>query len=347
MRAVALTGIRKIKLIDVETPEITNPDDVLIKVHSVGICGSDIHYYNEGNIGSQVVEYPWIVGHEAAGEVVKVGSNVKKLVPGDKIAIEPTIYCGKCSQCLADRRHTCLNQKFLGCPGQIPGCMSEYYKLPERCCFKVNDDLPFELAILAEPLSIGIYAVDLYHNQLQNKNIGILGLGPIGQSVLAVCIKQEVNKIFVTDKLEDRLKIAEKTGVTWTGNPDEVDIVGNIAEQEPELLDVVFECCGKQEAVDQAIELLKPGGTIMMIGIPSVQNISTNMDLMRRKEIRFQNVRRQNNCFEKAIRMIEEDTDYFQMLVTHKIPLSEAGKGFELVRNYKDNVMKAYVQPWN
>lgn len=345
MKALALAGIRKLEFIEKSKPEIQNPDDVLIRVRSVGICGSDIHYYNEGNIGSQIVEYPWIVGHEAAGDIAAVGHAVKSLKPGDRIALEPTIWCGTCEQCLQDRKHTCLNQRFLGCPGQIEGCTSEFYILPERCCFKVPDELSYELAVFAEPLSIGIYATELYGLDLSDKKIGILGAGPIGQSVLAASVKAGAKNIFVTDKLKERQELSVKMGASWTGNPDIDDVVGLVEEIEPQLLDVVFECCGKQEAVDQAVNLLKPGGRLMMIGIPEVDRISVIIDQMRRKEISFQNVRRQNECFQKAIDMIAADPEYFQNLITHKFTLSNASVGYELVRLYQDGVMKAVVEP--
>lgn len=345
MKAAAITGIQKMKVLEMETPQITQNDEVLLKIKAVGICGSDIHYYNEGNIGSQVVEYPLNVGHEAAGEVVAVGKSVQRLKVGDKVAIEPNIFCGQCDQCLQDRRHTCRNAKFLGCPGQIDGCVSEYFVMPEKCCFKVNDSLPYALAAFAEPLSVGVYAVEMYRTVIGYKSIGVLGAGPIGQSVIASCVKNGGQKIFVTDKIDARLEIARMMGATWTGNPDKLDIKQSIIEAAPSSLDVVFECCGKQEAVDQAINILKPGGTLMMIGIPEVERISFQIDAMRRKEIAFRNVRRQNNCFEKAIAMIEQDPLFFEPLITHKYSIEDSAKGFETVRKYEDGVMKAVIEP--
>ena len=118
MKAAALTGIRTISLIDAEKPEITNQNDVLIEIKAVGVCGSDMHYYKEGNIGTLVVDYPFIPGHEFAGVIKEAGAEVKNLKPGDRIAVDPNIHCGKCDQCLAGRPHTCRNGKFLGSPGQ-------------------------------------------------------------------------------------------------------------------------------------------------------------------------------------------------------------------------------------
>ncbi len=343
MKVSALTGIQQFDFLHREIPALNNADDVLLKIESVGICGSDIHYYNEGNIGSQVVEYPFVVGHESAATVIKTGDGVTRVKPGDRVAIEPTLWCGECEQCQGNRKHTCLNQRFLGCPGQIEGVLKEYALLPEKCCFPVQDDMPFELAVFAEPLSIGIYAVKLSGIDIADTNIAILGAGPIGQSVLATCHLAGANNITITDKLDYRLNIASKMGASTLFNADKNDIDAKLQKHCRNTMDIVFECCGKQEAVDQAVEILKPGGKLMMIGIPDVERISFQIDKMRRKEICFQNVRRQNECFQDAIDLIESDRDYFKQLITHHFKFDDVKKGFDLVLNYGDNVMKAIV----
>ncbi|MBN2818684.1 MAG: alcohol dehydrogenase catalytic domain-containing protein [Bacteroidales bacterium] len=341
MRVAELTGIRELAFSEKEKPKIVHPDEVLMKIEAVGICGSDIHYYNEGNIGSQVIKYPFVIGHESAATVVEVGDKVRSVKPGDKVAIEPTLWCGECEQCKNNRRHTCLNQKFLGCPGQIEGVLKEYAVLPEKCCFPVSDDMPFDLAVFAEPLSVGIYAVKLSGIDIQNANIAVLGAGPIGQSVLSTCVKAGAKNIFVTDRLDYRLDVANKMGAKWLGNTDNASLT-QVMKMTCEF-DVVFECCGKQDAVDQAVEILKPGGKLMLIGIPDVDRISLLIDKMRRKELCFQNVRRQNECFQNAIDMINDDRAYFQRLITHHFQFENTKVGFDLVLNYADNVMKAIV----
>jgi L-iditol 2-dehydrogenase len=343
MNVSQLTGIRQLGFSKREVPDLSDDDEVLLKIEAVGICGSDIHYYNEGNIGSQVVDYPFVVGHESAATVVKTGALVNHVKPGDRVAIEPTLWCGHCEQCQSGRRHTCLNQRFLGCPGQIEGVLKEYAVLPAKCCFPIKDDMPFDLAVFAEPLSIGIYAVKLSKENIKNANIAILGAGPIGQSVLATCFKAGAANIFVTDKLDYRLELAKKMGATWTGNADNPDFLSELQDSTNMSIDIVFECCGKQEADDQAVEILKPGGKLMMIGIPDVDRISFTIDKMRRKEICFQNVRRQNECFQDAIDMIGADRDYFKQLITHHFKFNEVKQGFDMVLNYNDQVMKAIV----
>ncbi len=344
MKAMMLTGIRRMEMQDVPAPEIKNPNDVLIRMKIVGVCGSDVHYYVGGKIGSQVVEYPFAVGHEGAGTVDKVGSAVTKVKPGDRIAIEPAMSCHQCDQCRAGRSHTCRKLRFLGCPKQADGCLSEYIVMPEECCFKIRDSMSFEEAAISEPLAIGVYAVKR-SIPMEAAKIAILGAGPIGLSVLLPAMAQGAEKVYMTDKIDSRIQLAEKMGATWTGNPTKCDIVKEITDKEPLLFDAVFECCGQQEALEQAVELVKPGGKIMLIGIPpSMKSWSLNVDLSRRKEICIQNVRRQNHCVQAALDMIDKKLFDVNKMTTHRFKFKDTKEAFELVADYKDGVVKAMIE---
>ncbi len=343
MKSIKLKDIKKLQITNVPKPKIINPDDVLIKVKSVGICGSDIHYFNEGRIGSLMIDFPFTLGHEMAGIVESIGQDVTSVKSGKRIAVDPLIACFNCNQCKAGRYHTCRNQKFLGCPGQLEGCLSEYIVMPEECCYPIPDSVSFEAAVLCEPLAIGLYAV---HQSilLKNKTAGILGSGPIGLSVMLGCLDSGTEKIYMTDKLDYRCSIAEKNGASGTGNPLKEDIVATITGNEPELLDVVFECCGKQEAFDQAISIIKPGGKIMIIGIPEFDKYSFKADSARRNEITIQNVRRQNEHTQLTIDKVASNKIDPTFMATHHFPYSETQEAFELVSGYKDGVIKAIIQ---
>jgi L-iditol 2-dehydrogenase len=343
MKSMALTGIGKMGMIQEPDPVILNETDVIVKVTHVGVCGSDMHLFDEGHIGDNWVDYPFVLGHEGVGIVEKVGAGVRRVKPGDRIAIEPAQPCGKCDQCLAGRPHTCRNLIFLGSPGQAVGILSEKIVIPDRCCFLLPDHLSNERASLAEPLSISIWAVDLA-GIIPDSNIGILGSGPIGMCVLLYARQQGAKNIYVTDKIDDRLEKAKKAGANWIGNPDREDIVDIISREEPLGLDCIFDCCGKQEAMDQAVELLKPGGKIMIVGIPEFDNWQFATDKTRRKEMCIQNVRRQNDRLQKAIDLIADrkvDTD---QLVTHRFAFPRTNEAFDLVNDYRDGVMKALIE---
>ena len=339
---MVLTGIREMEMQEFPMPVIQNDTDVLIKMKVVGICGSDVHYYQSGKIGGQIVQYPFPVGHEGAGEVISVGSRVSRVKPGDRIAIEPAMPCGECDQCKAGRPHTCRKLRFLGCPGQADGCLSEYIVMPEQSCFRIADTMSYTEAAISEPLAIGVYAVN-QSVPMKGATIGILGFGPIGMSVILPAIAKGAEKIFVTDLIDERLSIAKACGATWTGNAAGQDVVNEIVAREPLLLDVVFECCGKQEAMDQAIELLKPGGKLMIIGIPEFDRWNFSVDKLRHKEICIQSVRRQNHSVEEAIESMENGRLNVEKMATHRFGFEDTKAGFDLVSGYRDGVMKAMI----
>ena len=166
--------------------------------------------------------------------------------------MDPSVSCGNCDQCRLGQFNTCRKVRFLGCPGQLEGCLCDLIVMPEDCCYGARG-LTADQAALVEPLSIGYYAVQL-SGGLKGKKVGILGSGPIGLSVLLAARIAGASAIYVTDRLDYRLEAARRQGPAWTGNPDRTDIVLDIIQREPLELDAVFECCGQQTAFDQASE---------------------------------------------------------------------------------------------
>jgi threonine dehydrogenase-like Zn-dependent dehydrogenase len=161
---------------------------------------------------------------------------------------------------------------------------------------------------------------------------------------MAAAKGEGVEKIYVTDRIDERVGVAGKNGAVWAGNPDKEDIVAAILKQEASGMDVVYECAGEQDAIDQAIEVLRPGGKLMLIGIPRVERISFVIEKTRRKEITVVNVRRQNECTQKAIDMIASGKADVDFMITHRFSLEDTKKAFDLVAGYKDGVVKALVK---
>jgi len=337
-----LTGIREMEMKEVPPPELKNDTDVLVRLKVVAVCGSDVHYYVSGKIGSQVVHYPFPVGHECSGIVEKVGNAVTRVKVGDRIAVEPAISCGRCDQCKSGRPHTCRKLIFLGCPGQADGCLSEFIVMPEQSCFPIPDSMSFDEAAISEPLAIGVYAVNR-SIPMKGAAIGILGFGPIGMSVQLPAIAKGADKVYVTDKIDERLQIALDTGAAYAGNVTKSDAVKEILELEPGGLDVIFECCGQMEAIDQAFDLLKPGGVLMLIGIPEFDRWSFPVDKGRHKEVTIVNVRRQNGTVEETLEMLENRSADVSKMPTHRFSFADSKKAFDLVASYGDGVMKAMI----
>jgi len=340
MRAAVLEGVRHVAMRDVPEPAIHKDHDVLLSVDAVGMCGSDIHYYTLGRIGSQVVKYPFIVGHEFGGTVLSTGCAVTRVRPGDRVAVDPAMPCFACDQCLAGRFHTCRNMPFLGCPGQASGCLCERIVMPETSCFAVPADFSAEDAALIEPLSIGCYAVKLA-GVVRGSRVAIQGCGPIGLSILLAARQAGVASVTVSEPLAYRRAAALRLGADSAVAPDELP--KHLAENEPLGLDFVFECCGKQEAMDQAVPLLTPGGTLLLVGIPEADRVSFSIDLLRRKEIRIQNVRRQNECVGAAIALLTRQPAA-RAMITHRFEAERTAEAFETVAGYRDGVIKAMVR---
>lgn len=331
------------ELREVPTPRIVHPTDVLLRLEWIGVCGSDIHYYETGRIGSQVVRFPFSVGHECAATVVEMGPDVKDLHIGEAVAVEPAMPCRTCDQCRAGREHTCRHLKFLGCPGQAAGCMSEYIVMPAHCCFPTYDQITLQQAVLCEPFAIGVYAVQC-SGLSKGQSAAIFGAGPIGLSCLAAAKALQAGRICVTEKIPQRMLAARNAGADWTASPDEEDVASEMLKLNPEGVDMAFECAGQQETLDQAVEVLKPGGKLMIIGIPRSERVTFNPDLIRRKEIALLNIRRQNRCTRKAMDLIAQKRVRLDYMMTHTFGFSQSKEAFELVAGYGDGVIKALIK---
>jgi L-iditol 2-dehydrogenase len=342
LKVAYFTGLRRLELADAPEPRLDDPGSVLLRIERVGVCGSDVHYYVHGGIGRQKIEYPATMGHECSGTVVEVGSAVTDFRPGMRVAVDPATVCGQCDQCRAGRINTCRKIQFMGCPGQSPGAVAEFRVVPSENCFPLPEGMSLDDGALVEPLSIGLYAARL--GELRPAApLAILGAGPIGLGVLLCAKAAAPCMAYVTDLLDERLAVARRSGADWTANARTAAVVESILAEQPLGLDVVFECSGDPECIDQAQELLAPGGTLVIVGIPPVLQVSFDAHLMRTKELSFKNVRRQRGCIEPVMRMIAEGRIDPAPMLTHRFPLGRIQEAFELVAAYADGVVKAMI----
>ena len=342
MRAAYLTAPGRFELRSVPDPELQSPTDVRLTLSAVGVCGSDLHYWRTGRIGSQVLAAPWIMGHECAAVVESVGAGVRGLAPGDRVAVDPLIACGTCDQCRSGRANTCRKQRFLGCPNQQHGCMCDLLVMPAECCFKIPAHVSAGSAVMAEPFAIALHAQRLWGDPA-GKAVGVLGAGPVGLCVVGALRLGQAGAITVTDRLGYRLDMASALGATSTHHAERSDVVREILQRYPRGLDAVFECSGEQAALDQAVEVLAPGGSLVVVGIPEVDRVSFDINAMRRKEIDILNVRRQNDCTQDAVDILASGALDLEPVVTHHFGLSESNAAYELVANYRDGVQKALI----
>jgi L-iditol 2-dehydrogenase len=342
MKAAVLTGVRKVEIREVPNPGIRAHDDVLLRTAVAGLCGSDLHYFVADHVGSEKVPYPAIVGHECSAVVEAVGSAVKLFKPGDRVAVEPAVSCGRCDQCRAGRPHTCRTVGFLGHPGDRDGCLAEFFILPERNLFPLPSTMSLTEAMLAEPMSIALHARALAGGTLGSA-VAVLGAGPIGLSLVLALKREGGAEIYASDRSDARAAAAAKAGAKWSSNPERADIVAEILKREPLGVDAVFEVSGDPAAIEQAVELVKPGGWIYQIGIPLSDRVSYPIAKLRRKEISIRNIRRQNRCLKRALTLIESRHLDVAWLATHAFKIDDAAKAFAAAADRTDGVLKASI----
>lgn len=341
MKTLFQTGIRQFEIRELPIPEIAE-DEALLRVKAVGICGSDIHYWNEGRIGDQVVRYPFILGHECAGIVEAVGGNVKGLRPGMKAAFEPGLFCEVCEMCRSGRYNVCPNVRFLGSPPEN-GAFREYLVGKERQILPLPDACSLEEGALLEPFSVGVYSVRFSGFRVAD-SAAVIGAGPIGLSTLAALKVAGAGKLLAIEKQAYRLDFSRALNADAYIDADRSDPVQQVREfTNGKGVDFVFEAAGSPAAFGQSVEMVKPGGTVILTGICADDHISMPMHIARRKEAEIKLIRREAFGYKPALLIVQKKLAVISHWVTHRYSMNEAQQAFETVQGYKDGVIKAML----
>lgn len=326
---------------DEPIPEI-GPHDVLLKVCSVGVCASDVHYYREGRIGDQVVERPQVLGHEFSGIVAKVGENVKTLAEGARVAVEPGKHCKECWACKQGYVNLCPNVVFFGTP-PVDGCLREYVAWPAELCVEISENLTLDEAAMVEPLGVGVYAADLAE-MAGGESVAVLGAGAIGLSVLQAAKVAGVGKAIVTDPIAERRDLARRLGADIVIDPFDADSTARIIDETGGGAEVVFECAGMPESTWQTGEIVRPRGRIVIVGIPEEDRYCFPASLARRREANVQFVRRSRNVAERSVEMVERKLIDVASFATHSFPFEDADAAFKLAMDKTGGVLRAVIR---
>jgi len=340
MKAVKLHKAGDLRLEEIPRPE-PGAGEVLVRIKAVGVCGSDVHYFKDGRIGDTLVERPIVLGHEPAGVIEGIGKGVTQFEIGDRVALDPALSCGVCEWCSEGNPNLCPNVRFFGTP-PIDGAFREFVTHPAHAVFKLPERLDFADGAMLEPLGVAIHAVDLGKMRTAY-TAAILGVGSIGLCVLQLARLSGAADLFVTDLIDSRLDLARRLGADVALRADD-DPVRRIQELTGGRgVDVVFEAAGALETPQQAVDLLKPGGTLVLIGICPEDRIPLKATAARRKGITIRMARRMKHVYSRAIRLAERNRVDLKSLVTHRYPLERIEEAFDVVGGYKDGVVKAVI----
>jgi L-iditol 2-dehydrogenase len=320
MRALRLYGPGDLRLVD-EAPPVPGPDEELVRVTAVGICGSDLHWYAESGIGDAVLSRPIVLGHEAAG-VIESGPRA-----GLRVAIDPAIPCEVCEQCHAGHSHFCLALRFAG-DGTTDGMLRELVAWPGRSLVPVPDSLRDADIAMLEPLGVAFHAIRL--GQIRpGMRVGVFGSGPIGLFLIQLARASGATTIVATDLLPHRLAAAREAGASVTalaaGGSERSELR---AATEGHGVDVAFEAAGVDDAVETSIALAAPGGTVVIVGIPSEDHMGFTASTARRKGLTIKLSRRMNRVYPEAIRLVEAGFADVRSVVTASFPMSEYKTAF-------------------
>jgi L-iditol 2-dehydrogenase len=332
MRASVLLGPRMLEVRRVPVPPV-GPDDVLVQISAVGVCGSDVHFYEDGRVGDLRVERPLILGHEASGRIVAVGDRVAPERVGERVAIEPQRPCRHCRYCRDGRYKLCEQMQFFSAP-PVDGAFAEFLAVPDDFTYPVPDSLSDAAAALLEPLSVAIAAVRAAHVSA-GSSLLIAGAGPIGILTAQAARAFGATRIIVSDPLEARRKIASAYGATATLDP---------ASEQPqeESVDAFIDASGAAPAVLAGLRALARGGRAILVGMGS-PTIALDVFLLQSRELSVQGLFRYVDTWPTAIELAVNGAVDLDSLVTARLPLESVG--FALEHNADEQAIKFVIEP--
>lgn len=342
MKVAVMTGIGQMAF---EEREIPKPaaNEVLVRLEYVGICGSDLHYYETGAIGSYVVEPPFVLGHEPGGVVVEVGEQVTHLKVGDKVALEPGKTCGHCAFCREGKYNLCPDVIFFATP-PVDGVFQEYVAHEADLCFKIPDSMTTLEAALIEPLAVGFHAAIQGDAHLGQKAV-VMGAGCIGLVSMMALLARGVSEVCVVDIMEKRLNKARELGATKVINGAKENVEEAICQwTDGKGADLVIETAGTQITTTQAIRVAKKGSNLVLVGYSKTGEMTLPMSLVLDKELTFKTVFRYRHIYPLAIEAVASGKVNLKGIVTDIFPLEHVQKAMDYSVSNKADIVKAVIQ---
>lgn len=342
MKTAVMKAIGKIELEEREIPQLKE-GEVLIKIGYVGICGSDVHYFETGAIGDFVVKPPFVLGHEAAGTVVALGEGVDSLKIGDRVAMEPGKACGHCEFCRTGRYNLCPDVQFFATP-PYDGVFQEYVAYDASMCFRLPDNVSLMEGALIEPLAVGFHAANQGGAHIGQKAV-VFGSGCIGLMCLMALKAEGVTEVYVVDVIDKRLEKAMELGAAGVINSSKEDAEERIMELAGGYgVDLAIDTAGADVTINQGIRMVKPGGTIVCVGYSRSGKVTLDMSVALNKEITFRTVFRYRHIYPMAIAAVSSGLINLRNVVTDTFTLDEIQEAMVKSVNDKVNIVKAVIE---
>ena len=342
MKTAVMLGIGKMGFEERDIPQ-PKDNEVLVQLEYVGICGSDLHYYETGAIGDYVVKPPFVLGHEPGGTVVEVGKNVKHLKAGDRVALEPGRTCGHCEFCKEGKYNLCPDVVFFATP-PVDGVFQEYVAHEADLCFKLPDNVSTLEGALIEPLAVGFHAAIQGDAHLGQKAV-VMGAGCIGLVSMMALKARGVSEGYVVDIMEKRLKKALELGAAGVINGAKEDVVQKVNEiTNARGMDLVIETAGTEITTRQAIQIARKGSNIVLVGYSKTGEMTLPMSLVLDKELTFKTVFRYRHIYPMAIEAVAAGKVDLKGIVTDIFTLDEAQKAMDYSVNNKADIVKAVIK---
>ena len=342
MKTAVMLGIGEMGFEERDIPQVKD-DEVLVKLEYVGICGSDLHYYETGAIGDYVVEPPFVLGHEPGGTVVEVGKNVTHLKAGDRVALEPGKTCGHCEFCKTGRYNLCPDVVFFATP-PVDGVFQEYVAHAADLCFKLPKNVSTLEGALIEPLAVGFHAAIQGDAHLGQKAV-VMGAGCIGLVSMMALKARGVSEVYVVDIMEKRLKKALELGADGVINGAEENVEQKIRQiTDGRGVDLVIETAGTEITTRQAISIAKKGSNIVLVGYSKSGEMTLPMSLVLDKELTFKTVFRYRHIYPMAIEAVAQGKVNLKGIVTDIFDLDDVQKAMDYSVNNKTDIVKAVIR---
>nr|WP_205739322.1 NAD(P)-dependent alcohol dehydrogenase [Halocella sp. SP3-1] len=341
MKVALMPEPGKMEIIERNIPEIKD-NEVLVKIEHVGLCGSDLHYYEHGRIGDFIVKDPIVLGHESAGRVVKTGKNTEKLEVGDYITLEPGIPCGICEFCKTGRYNLCPDVEFLATP-PYDGAFAEYLAYPENMCFKLPEGMDTVEGALIEPLSVGFHAANQADAKIGDTAV-VLGAGCIGLATLMALMARGIKEVYMADLIDLRLNKAREIGATEVFNAKKVNAVEEVMKMtDGQGVDLVIDTAGSKITAQQTVELVKRGGKIVLVGMAADPVFKFDFGKLQAKEVLINTVFRYRNIYPSAIKAVGSDLIDIKQIVTDTFGFLEIKEAFDYNIENKDKTVKIVI----